>query len=366
MTYLQVLVAMKWHEKKPFFQQAMVAEGLWEEVAAGAQQTQVALAKRDIEKREESRQKGPQEHREIRRLRELKGLQAESILGQLGPLVPLPNTYSAPPPVEDLVEPKPKRPRNTRSKAVVEIHGCLLCGSVKHNVASCPRKPRLKVRSSRCGPNLAVVSPNTDKAIAKLVGRLKYTPITQRSEQYEKRPRQASRVYMRTSFLRMARASPKLSAWMSIQDGLLCNLCGAACVNPQCEQTDAKGYGSTRTLGQLTSGPGSILTGNPNISSTTVFYRCDHCRHRVRVNHGSRLYGSVGGGNKGVSLMNLAFWNCSVGISATHTTLQLDVNEGLVSQWYRRAWPIPNNSEAILNVSYQFLSININVLVQQN
>ena len=146
-----------------------------------------------------------------------------------------------------------------------------------------------------------------DRRLAKLISRLKYTRISQRSSLYDRRQRQLSRVSMRTSFLRLARAPPKLMASMCISDGLLCDLSGAACPNPKCGATANGMHQAEAKLGRLVSTRAHIGEAR-NVCVRSVFYRCLSCRARVRINHGSALYGSVGGGSK-------AALSCTVRVS---------------------------------------------------
>ena len=227
-----------------------------------------------------------------------------------------------------------RKKRKTRSKAMVEIHHCVFCGSTDHNTGTCPAKPKLPSRRIGRRGKIAFVQ---NRRLAQVVSRLKYTNVGQRTKQYDQRPKQLSRAPMRTSFLRLARASPGLLTWMNIQDGLLCGLAGQPCPNPKCSETENKGYAGEAKLGRLVTGAGPKAANNPDISVDTVFHRCGVCRARVRVNHGSRLFRTLGGGNKGVSYMTMAFWNCAVGISLSHTCQQLDLNEKTVSEWYRTA-----------------------------
>lgn len=328
--YLQVLVSMGWHDRKPGFQHAMEEAGVWDTVAKNAPATQKALAERAIEKYEKG--KGDQgEHPQVQLLRQLQADQAVAVLDTLGEVVAVDeeDVPEAPP-----ADSRSKKRRKTRSRVVVEIHQCLYCGATDHNQRQCPNKPEAHRMPNKRAVQIAHVQ---NKRIAKLVSRIKYTMVRQRSKQYDARARQLSRVRMRTSWLRLARAQPKTMSWMCIQDGLLCDLSGCPCPNPKCGESKQQGFSGEAKLGRLVVGSASRSSHSQDVSASSVFYRCGLCRARVRVNHGSRLYGSVGGGNKGVSYMTLTFWNCAVGISLSHTCQQLDLNEGTVGAWYQTA-----------------------------
>lgn len=326
--YLQVLVTMGWHTRKPGFQRALEEAGLWQEVIAKAPDTQRALAVRAIQKHNES-SGNCYEHPDVKLLRKLQADQAVAVLDELEDVVPAPGE-----PINEEMAGPPRKKRKTRSKVRVEIHHCFYCGGTDHNAKSCPGKPDLPVRRTRPHRGIAFVQ---NRRLAKLVSRLKYTPVCQRSQQYDQRPRQMSRVSMRTSFLRLARAPPALLGWMCVADGLLCDLQGLPCPSPNCVEASHRGFGKAAKLGPRATGKQKMGGKSQDISIQTVFHRCGNCRERVRLNHGSRLFGSTGGGNKGVSYMTMTFWNCAVGISLSHTCQQLDLNENTVGDWYRIA-----------------------------
>ena len=171
-----------------------------------------------------------------------------------------------------------------------------------------------------------------NKKLAKLVGRVKYTLVGQRSQEYERHPAKKARTYLRTNFLRMARAPPKVLGTMLVSDGSLCDLCGVPCPKPNgAEAGVPPRYGGKAELGKMVGGKDAFTA--PNTASNAVLHRWGYCRARVRINHSSQLFTSVGGDNHGVSMMSLAFWNAAVGISLTHTVLQLDVAESVVASW---------------------------------
>lgn len=325
--YLQVLITMGWHERKPGFQVALQEAGLWQEVAARAPDTQRALAVRAIQRHEESSGQD-HEHREVKLLRRLNADHAVAVLDELGEAGPIVGE-----PIEEETAGPPRKKRKTRSKARVEIHHCFYCGGADHNAKGCPKRPDLPARRAR-RRGIAFVS---NMRLAQVVSRLKYTPVRQRSKEYDGRPRQMSRAPMRTSFLRLARAPPALLGWMCVQDGLLCDLEGQPCPNPRCAEASHRGFGEAAKLGPRVICKQKGFANWQDVSVHTVFHRCGNCRVRVRLNHGSRLFGNTGGGNKGVSYMTMAFWNCVVGISLSHTCQQLDLNEKTVGEWYRLA-----------------------------
>ena len=176
-----------------------------------------------------------------------------------------------------------------------------------------------------------------NKKLAQLVARLKYTSPSMRATSYDRRKRSMGRVKMARSFLEMARAAPVDLVRMMQEDGMLCNLQGAKCPNPKCGEGSVKwvGFSGRKVLGRLSAHGRSIAA--TDIHRGAVCYRCEHCRTQFPVEMGSGLLPAPGHGSLSSVMAVLAFFNCVIGISATHTALQLKVSASAVTPWYATA-----------------------------
>ena len=167
------------------------------------------------------------------------------------------------------------------------------------------------------------------KRLAATVARLKYTPLHQRTQEYESRPTKRMRAAVERSFLGLSRLSPAELTRALVEDGLLPDLEGAPCPNLKCEQQTC-GYGSRRVLGKL-SASREVDTTVDVLSRENVSYRCQACRCRVPVTRGVPLFENC----TWPSLALLAFWNCLEGVDITTTVQQLSVCDDLVRRWHQ-------------------------------
>ncbi|CAE7482185.1 MCM7 [Symbiodinium sp. CCMP2592] len=250
---------------------------------------------------------------------------------------------------------KKGKQRQTASRAVVHLSHCSICGSCDHRAPTCPQRTAPSDADQRKAKDAAL---EKNRRKARLVARLKYTALHQRSTDYINKSRQRSRATLSRDFLTFARMSPMELALALIEDGLLQNLEGTSCTNPKCGEQ--KGFGGESTLGPLRQGQ----KNEPNMTRRAVHYRCQCCRKRVTVSAGNPLFVGSGAGQHSMSLTILAFWNCVEGISITHTVHQLAVDEKVVSRlfgcaykndymWYRTArqimvWDILRLQDAMI------------------
>ena len=176
-----------------------------------------------------------------------------------------------------------------------------------------------------------------NKKVAKLVARLKYTGPKLRGQGYDTRAKAQCRVHQRRCFLDMARCTPMASVLNMKGDGLLCELLGMPCVFEDCvkDQLQRQTYSESRTLGHLSGD--SKREGPGDVKREAVCHRCERCRTRYTVDAGSKLFASPGHGSASASMANLAFYNCAIGVSLTHTCLQLNIDSGVVGSFYRTA-----------------------------
>jgi hypothetical protein len=309
--YLAWCVASKIHETRPMFGQALRDAGLLDGLLQQGQALKLQKAEAVVAKQADSANLHP----EIQKLRQAQLEDALGVLQDVGILVEDESVQR--PPTKAKVE------RKRRSRAMVQLHNCVHCGSLRHNSSTCRASAgqiaaAAGVKSQRL---LVATELAKNKKMAKVVSRLKYTSVAQRSRQYDKRPSQRSRGTVRRSFVGLLQASPLQLTKALLQDGLLCNLEGAACPNSRCES--GNGIVAERRLGKLTE---CTKWQEKAITSSSVHYRCLHCRCRVRVNHGSTLFSGVGGGTFGPTWQTLGFWNCVQGITLTQTCLQLNIH----------------------------------------
>jgi uncharacterized protein with PIN domain len=218
----------------------------------------------------------------------------------------------------------PKKRRRV-SRAVVQSHHCGHCGGMDHVTSTCPTKTDLAARFLK--KKLVAAAFLKNKKKAKLVSRLKYTSVLQRSEGYDCRPSKRARGLTSLSFLELARMSAVDLAGVLMDAGLLTNMSGSPC--PTCKGTIGKLVHHRRRGEDL------------DIDSQSVWYRCQHCRKRFPVGTGSKIFDGLWGGKGcGVTTATLAFFNCSNGVSLTNTCCQLGINEKTCSKYYERAMQI--------------------------
>ena len=223
-----------------------------------------------------------------------------------------------------------QKPRRRKSKAVIQFKRCRRCGSIKHNHTTCPLVLKEIERQTDEQQEMAKQA-RTARALLRARERLKYTSIHQHSETYDKRPTKKARAVVSRSFLEHARASPYALTAIIIESELLCNLCGVKCPNPRC--AEGKGFGDPK----LGSFHGQTTGLAQDISRDSVHYRCGFCRERIMVNEGSALFNSRAIGHQGTTYALLCFQNCVIGISQTHTAIQLKCNENVVRAHYHKA-----------------------------
>lgn len=259
--YLAWCVASKVHTTNPGLMDALSREGMREQVLRRAEELRAQLKAR----RETAR--GESGHKDVQTLVRLQ-LQ-NTLRDEDEPLFP-----------EDMRRKGQKRTH--KSKAVVQIHNCLICGSSEHKRSTCPQNRQAAlVQSSR---NLRELALRKVKKEAALVARLKYTPVHQRTEEYESRPTQRSRAMVSRSFLDFARMRPDELTRALIDDGLLPDLEGAPCPNVKCRQ-QTRGYCNDQKLGRLSCATKVDLTFDL-LSRENVCYRCKACRCRIPVTRG--------------------------------------------------------------------------------
>ncbi|CAE7295465.1 MCM7, partial [Symbiodinium sp. CCMP2592] len=277
--YLGIMVQQNAHKARPTLQRALEQSGRLESLLADSKEAAQAAARRVLEKHAEALPTplAP----EVRKLRQIQV--AEASEGR-----------------------KKGKQRQTASRAVV----------------TAPSDADQRKAKD------AALEKNRRKA--RLVARLKYTALHQRSTDYINKSRQRSRATLSRDFLTFARMSPMELALALIEDGLLQNLEGTRCTNPKCGEQ--KGFGGESILGPLRQGQ----KNEPNMTRRAVHYRCQCCRKRVTISAGNPLFVGSGAGQHSMSLTILALWNCVEGISITHTVHQLAVDEKVVS-WYRTA-----------------------------
>ena len=166
-----------------------------------------------------------------------------------------------------------------------------------------------------------------NKVIAKVVARLKYTNLVQRTRNYEERATDMSRACNKRSFLEMARATPgTLTRWLR-DDGPLNELERGPCPKKRCMPHPSKSKAGIapgrRQLGKFIC---KVLEG-PDISVKSASHRCQCCRTAVGVGYRNPLYWDFARqSSKGITYASLAFWNCSLGVPMTVTARQLRVN----------------------------------------
>ena len=174
------------HVQRPTWKTAMMEANLWDIVQKEAQE--LRLAKKAASKAHP----GPEnEHPEVRRLHALQASARDDD-------VPLFQ--------ESLPSRKRLRTGSKKSKAMVQIHNCSLCGRTDHKRHTCPQRASLaEVHSEE---QLVKSAHLAAQKKARVVSRLKYTALHQRSLLYETRPTQRVRAGLARSLLELATMTP--------------------------------------------------------------------------------------------------------------------------------------------------------------
>ena len=108
-------------------------------------------------------------------------------------------------------------------------------------------------------------------------------------------------------------------------------------MNPACvaDRLQFPGFSESKTLGHVSGDSKRNESGD--IKRDAVCYRCMRCRARYAVEAGSRLFSQPGHGSASASMAGLAFYNFAIGVSLTHTCLQLNVTREVVRAFYKTA-----------------------------
>ncbi|CAE7810810.1 MCM7, partial [Symbiodinium necroappetens] len=238
---------------------------------------------------------------EVHKLRQIQVVEAEAILQE--PARAATDTQST-----QASQTRKGKRRQTASRAIVHLSHCSVCGSSDHRAPTCPQRTAPSDADQRKAKGAAL---EKTRRKVRLVSRLKYTPLHQRTVDYSNKSRQRSRATLSRDFLTFARMRPMELA-LALMEGR---------------------FGGESILGPLRQGQKEEV----NITRKALHYRCQSCRERVTVGAGNPLFDCSGAGQHSLSLTILAFWNCVEGISITHTVKQLAVDEKVVSRWYRTA-----------------------------
>ena len=106
-------------------------------------------------------------------------------------------------------------PRSHKSKASLQLHHCIRCGSIDHNYNRCPAVQATSA-ATRLSDDQLVLSQDRrlTQRLHRITARLKYTAIAQRSAAYERRPRYRAqhRVAKESTFAAMCRARATCNA----------------------------------------------------------------------------------------------------------------------------------------------------------
>jgi len=309
--YLKVLVSMGTHHSRPDFKQALEDANLLGALVEEGRAHRMERATKTV-----ARGPPPEDaHRDVKKLKALQLAEAEALVAADGAA----ESMEAAPEAENI----PKKRRHV-SRSVVQSHDCGHCGGMDHVASTCPTRKALAGRFSK-GQLVAAAYLNNKKK-GKLVSRLKYTSILQRSEGYDCRPSKRARGLTSLSFLELARMSAIGLTGVLIDSGLLRKMSGCRC--PHCQGT----------IGKLAH---RRQSEDYDIDGQSVFYRCQHCRKRCHVAEGSKLFDGLRGGKGcGVTTATLAFFNCCNGVSLTSTCCQLRINEKTCAKYYERAMQI--------------------------
>ena len=295
---------------RPSWRDALVAANMWEQVEKDAAELR---GRRQAAKTQAADGPAKEEHPEVCRLRELQTL-----------------ADGEPPPLFAEGLPSQRtRLREKKSRAVVQLQNCSLCGCADHKKQTCPQQASLREKPDERVLVQAALAENRKKA--SLVSRLKYTALHQRSKSYESRPSQRARAELSRSLLDLACMRPTELADVLVKDGILPGLTGCPCPNVKCEQ-QTRGYGRQRVLGKL-SGPKEYNTEKDKLSLENVHYRCQACRCRVPVFRGLPLLEDA----TWPGLAVLAYWCCVENVTVTQCCRMLRVGDDLVRRWYRQA-----------------------------
>ena len=227
------------------------------------------------------------------------------------------------------------RPRKRKSKAVLQLKRCLRCGAIDHNSKTCPHVQKTD-RDTQLSETETLLQKQKRKAqaLSRTQQHLKYSSLHQRIGDDGQQAGKKARAWVSRSFLEMARASPWGLTRMLQADALLCELQDVKCPNPRC--AEGKGFGSNGVLGKLV----GTTCMEHQISKRSVHYRCDRCRVVIMVNEGSGLFPARAVGMQGSTTAALVYRNAVIGISITHTAIQLDASEDVVRPHYHRALKI--------------------------
>lgn len=328
---LQYYVAMGMSSTRPSFAQGLEAAGLLADLLVGAPSFRQRHAAKSLERARSDLAAPDALHPEVVKLRQAQEQEALVVLAAAEASAPAtgdPNEQEA-----ALVQ-RQRSIRKRVGRAKTEIHSCFRCGRAGRTAATC-----LKTVSVPHGAEKRLVQKAhlKNKAVAMLVARLKYTRPALRGQGYETREKAQCMVLQRRCFVDMARNTPLASVQTMKADGLLCELLGMPCVAEACVADALKfpGFSESKTLGHVS---GDSKRPEPgDVRRQTVCHRCMRCRARYPVEAGSRLFAQPGHGSTSISLANLAFYNCAIGVSLTHTCLQLNLHRAVVGSFYSTA-----------------------------
>jgi hypothetical protein len=225
---------------------------------------------------------GEEVHKDLVKMRTL---QVEKALALRDEDMGLPTQGSNAP----LASARVKKPRREhRSQASTENHHCGFCGLMGHKQRTCPQVEAL-VEAQAAGEAPLVRTKELtgkDRQLAELVARMKYTWIEQRSEVYEGRKPRAREEQTVTGH-QLCRMSAKDMCDFDREWGLLEDLQGRTCPNPQCEAwAEAwEAYSDHNTLG-----PMRARSNEHAVLLRTAWHRCGACRQRQSVHLGNRLF----------------------------------------------------------------------------
>jgi hypothetical protein len=310
-------------ESRPDLKLALDKAGLLADLQEKRPVLQLERARKMLHKIEEERDK--EVHPEIKKLRALQQIEASDILvGQ-----------SQQEALAIVVGPSKPTKRKYSPSARVLLPHCSVCGQTSHKRQSCPHKDLQGEGLQVPEKHAVVLAHMQNKRQAAIVSRLKYTQIQVRTGAYEKRADKMARAPLKRHFLALSRASPEALALTLLEDGLLHDLKGVPCPRQVCEDSLKEGFlSSNKVLGKMCFNKGH----SQNICLKTVYHRCDTCGIRQGVHlHNPIFEGFCGKGSLGISCAVLAMWNCVEGVPVSITVRQLNINEGLCMDYYKRA-----------------------------
>ena len=216
--YISWAVASQLQNRYPAFELELKKEGLWEKMLQESEKKRQDLRKRAHDKlaeTEASLEAGESMSKDIVKMRRL-AVEVADARAAAPPVAIAGDDQLAP----GCSTPPHKQKREHRSRALVSLHHCGVCGKIGHKTPTCPAALDQALSTEAVAATRDIVVLGKEKRLAKVVAHLKYVWPEQRTAEYEARPTKASRGVTELSLVAMARMSVHSLCGMALEAGL--------------------------------------------------------------------------------------------------------------------------------------------------